>query len=140
MSSFNKVIMMGNLTRDPELKYLPSGMAVCELAIAVNRSWTPKGGEKKEEVSFFDCVAWGKTGEVIAEHMKKGRPILFEGSLRQERWETATGEKRSRVKINIDRFSFVGGKRDDASYGGPPPAEPDGVATVNDDSVDDIAF
>jgi len=135
MPSYNKVLLMGNLTRDPELKYTQGGMAICEFGIAINSSYTRKSGEKVEEVFFFDCQAWGKRGEVIAEYFKKGKPIFIEGTLRQERWEDASGTKKSRIKVNVDQFQFVGGKRDDESFGGPPARE-----TQPDVVNDDIAF
>ena len=114
MPSFNRVILCGNLTRDPELKYLPSGTSVCEFAIAVNKKWTGKDGEKKEEVSFFDCVVWDKRGETFAKYMTKGRPVLIEGELRQERWTDKEDQKRSRIRITVSQFTFLGSK-DDAS-------------------------
>ena len=115
MTNFNKVIVAGNLTRDPELRYLPSGSALCEAALAVNRKWKSKDGESKDEVSFFDLIAWGRTAEVIAEYFKKGRPILVEGRLQQERWEDKnSGAKRSRVRIVVESFQFIGGKREDS--------------------------
>ena len=90
MASYNKVILMGNLTRDPELKYLQSGMAVANLGLAVNRVYTDRqSGEKKEEVCFVDAEAWGKTAETMNEYLQKGRPVFVEGRLRQQRWETA---------------------------------------------------
>lgn len=127
MSSFNQVILMGNLTRDPEMRFIPSGAAVCEFSIAVNRTWNDKGGEKKEEVGFFDCVAWARTAEVIAEYMKKGRPIMVVGRLTQDRWQDkASGQNRSKVRITVERFQFVGG-RDDGSAA-PVEAESAGAA------------
>lgn len=107
MASFNSVTLMGNLTRDPELRYTPQGTAVCDASLAINRNWTSKDGEKKEEVSFFDVVLWGKSAEVFAAHMKKGRPVLINGELRQERWEQ-DGQKRSRIRVHADRFIFIG--------------------------------
>jgi single-strand DNA-binding protein len=130
MPSFNRVILAGNLTRDPELRYLNSGSGVCEFAIAINRKWKDKDGSAKEEVSFFDCVAWAKTGEVIAEYFKKGRPILIEGRLQQDRWEDkATGQNRSRVRIVVDRFEFLGSKQGEASET-PPQDIPDSDPNV----------
>jgi single-strand DNA-binding protein len=117
MVSFNKVILAGNLTRDPELKYIPSGAAVCDFTIAVNRKWKSKEGEAKEEVGFFDCQAWGRTGELIAEYCKKGSPLLVEGYLKHERWEDQSGNQRSRIRINVMGMQFLGGKKD---AGGPP--------------------
>jgi single-strand DNA-binding protein len=113
--NFNHVVLVGNLTSDPELRNISSGASVCEFSLAVNRKWTDKGsGERREEASFFDCVAWGKPGEIIAEYMRKGRALLVSGSLRQERWEDKqTGQKRSRVRVVVDTFQFLGGRRDE---------------------------
>jgi single-strand DNA-binding protein len=134
MASYNHVVLVGNLTRDPELKFLPSGTALCEFAIAVNRRWTDaKTSEKKEEVSFFDCVVWAKGAEIFAKYMTKGKPCLIDGELRQERWEDKDGGKRSRVKINVQNFQFLGGKRDED---GPPSAG----APPADDFDSDIPF
>lgn len=119
MASYNKVILMGNLTRDPELKYLPSGMAVANLGLAVNRVWTDReSGEKKEEVSFVDLEAWGRTAETMNEYLQKGRPALVEGRLRQQRWETDDGQNRSRLVVVVERFEFVGGRQDGGEAGG----------------------
>lgn len=123
MVSFNKAILAGNLVRDPELKYIPSGTAVCEFALAINRRWKGQNGEQKEEVSFLDCVAWGRTAEVIAEHVKKGNPLLVEGYLKQERWEDQSGNNRSRVRITVERMQFLGSKRDNGGAAAPE-AEP----------------
>lgn len=115
MPSYNHVTLMGNLCKDPELRYLPSGVAVCDLTIAVNRRWTDKQtNQKKEEVSFIDAVVWARAAEVIAEHLKKGNPILVDGELRQERWQDKNGGgNRSKIKVHVKSFQFVGGKRDD---------------------------
>jgi single-strand DNA-binding protein len=111
MASFNKVILLGNLTRDPELRYTPQGAAVCEFALALNYVYTNKQtGQKVEEVSFIDLVAWGKTGETIAEYMKKGRQILVEGRLKQDRWESQDGKKMSKVRVTVESFQFVGSR------------------------------
>ena len=119
MASYNKVILMGNLTRDPELKYLPSGMAVANLGLAVNRVWTDReSGEKKEEVSFIDLEAWGRTAETMNEYLQKGRPAFVEGRLRQQRWETDDGQSRSRLVVVVERFQFVGGRQDGSEQGG----------------------
>jgi single-strand DNA-binding protein len=140
MASYNKVLLMGNLTRDPELRYTPSGTAICEFGIAVNESWTPKGGgEKKEKVHFFNCVAWAKTAEIVAQYFKKGKPIFIEGKLSFEQWQDPTGGKRSTVKVTVERFQFIGGKRDDESFGGPPSDEA-AQATGGVTAEDDIAF
>ena len=111
MASFNKVILLGNLTRDPELRYTPQGSAVCEFALALNSVYTNKQtGQKVEEVSYIDLVAWGKTGETIAEYMKKGRQIMVEGRLKQDRWEAQDGKKMSKVRVTVESFTFVGAR------------------------------
>jgi single-strand DNA-binding protein len=109
MASFNKVILAGNLTRDPELRYTPKGTAVARLTLAVNRTYTSgEGGEKKEEVSFVDVDAWGRQAEVISQYMKKGRPLLVEGRLKQDTWEDKnTKQKQSKLKVVLESFSFI---------------------------------
>ncbi|MBM3889429.1 MAG: single-stranded DNA-binding protein, partial [Verrucomicrobia bacterium] len=87
MASFNRVILMGNLTRDPERRYTPKGTAVTEFAIAVNRTYTTESGDKKDEVHYFDIVVWGRAAENCAQYLSKGRPVLIEGRLHQDRWE-----------------------------------------------------
>ena len=113
---FNKVILMGNLTRDPETRQTPNGQSVTNFSLAVNRTWRGQDGSTQEQVSFIDCVAWGKTGEVIAQYMQKGRPILVDGRLDQRSWEQ-DGNKRSKVEVIVENFNFVGGG-DGASGGG----------------------
>jgi single-strand DNA-binding protein len=108
MPSLNKALLIGNLTRDPELRYTPQGAAVCEFAIAINRSFTSKTGEKKEEVSFIDIVTWARTAELCAEYLKKGRPVFVEGRLTQDRWEQPDGQKRSRIRVTAERVQFLG--------------------------------
>ena len=119
MASFNKVILLGNLTRDPELRYTPQGSAVCEFALALNSVYTNKQtGQKVEEVSYIDLVAWGKTGETIAEYMKKGRQIMVEGRLKQDRWEAQDGKKMSKVRVTVESFTFVGARPGGEGGGG----------------------
>lgn len=116
MANYNKVQLIGNLTRDPELRYTPQGSAVCEFAIAINRKWKNKQtGQMQEEVDFFDITAWGKTGEVAAEYLKKGRPVFIEGRLKQDRWETPEGKKMSKVKVTAENIQFLGSKPDGAA-------------------------
>lgn len=110
MASINNVTISGNLARDPEVKFLPSGMAVCEFSIAVSDYYKPKDGEGKEIAYFFDCKSWGKQGEVIAKHFAKGKPIAVSGKLVQETWEK-DGQKRSKVLVNVDTFIFCGGEK-----------------------------
>jgi single-strand DNA-binding protein len=118
MPSFNKVILMGNLTRDPELKTLPRGKAVCELSLAVNKTWKDDNGQKQERTSFFGCSAFGSTAENLAKYFSKGKPILIEGELTQETWEDKeTGKKREKTKVRVERFEFVGGNNDNRGGG-----------------------
>ena len=109
MANYNKVIMIGNLTRDPELRYLPSQTAVCELGLAVNRRWKGADGQQREETCFVDCTAFGKPGEVIKQYMAKGRSIMIEGRLQLDTWEGKDGTKRSKHRIVIENFQFLGG-------------------------------
>ncbi len=119
MAHFNRVILAGNLTRDPEIRYLPSGQPVANFALAVNERYK-QNGERKERVSFFDCAAFGRIGEVVAEHVGKGSGVLLEGRLRQRRWEDDGGGKRSKVEVLVDAVRFLGGRReDDATAEGP---------------------
>src|SRR6185369_590210 len=126
MASFNKVILAGNLTRDPELRYTPKGTAVVKIGLAVSRTWTGEDGQKKEEVSFIDIEAWGRQGEVIAQYMKKGRPLLVEGRLKLDSWEDKnTKQKVSKLKVVLESFSFIDSKPSDAGAGAPPaPSRP----------------
>lgn len=108
MASFNQATIVGNLTRDPELRYTPQGSAVCEFAVAINRKWKDKQGDVKEAVDFIDVVAWNRTAEVAAEYLKKGRPVLVSGRLTQDRWEDQSGQKRSRVRVTAQVIQFLG--------------------------------
>jgi single-strand DNA-binding protein len=119
MASFNKVLLMGNLTRDPQMKYLPSQTAVCEFGIASNRKFRTQGGEDREEVCFVDCTAFGRTGEVINQYMQKGRPIFIEGRLKFDSWDDKqSGQKRSKLGVVVDNFQFIGGREDGGGPGG----------------------
>jgi len=109
MASYNKVILVGNLTRDPELRYTPKGMAIAKIGLAVNRNWTNEAGEKKEEVTFVDVDIFGRTAENVAQYMKKGRPILIEGRLRLDQWDDKqTGQKRSKLGVVAETVQFLG--------------------------------
>ena len=112
MASYNRVILMGNLTRDPELKTLPSQTMVCDFALAVNRRWKDSSGEAREEVLFIDCAAFGKTGQTIGESLTKGRPIHIEGRLKFEQWEQDDGQRRSKIRVVVEQFRFVDRKPD----------------------------
>jgi len=148
MASFNKVILMGNLTRDPELRYTPSGTAIAKLGLAVNRVWRDAEGQQKEEVTFVDVDAFGKQAETLGQYMQKGRPILVEGRLKLDQWEDKnTGQNRSRLGVVLERFSFVGGGGGQAGGGGaapqqsaPPPSEPAGGPPVDAPGDDDVPF
>jgi single-strand DNA-binding protein len=118
MASFNKVLLMGNLTRDPQLKYLPSQTAVAEFGLACNRKFRTANGEDREEVTFVDVTAFGKQAEVINQYMNKGKPIFIEGRLKYDTWEDKQGGgKRSKLTVVIENFQFVGG-RDGGGAGG----------------------
>ena len=119
MASFNKVILAGNLTRDPELRYTPKGTAVCKFGLAISRNWTNEAGEKKEEVTFVDVDAFGRQAEVVAQYMKKGRPFLVEGRLKLDQWEDKeTKAKRSKHVVVVDSFHFVDSKPGGGEGGG----------------------
>lgn len=129
MASFNKVILMGNLTRDPELRYTPKGMAVAKLGLAVNRKWRTEGGEEREEVTFIDVDVWGRTAENVGQYMRKGSPMLIEGRLKLDQWDDKqTGQKRSRLGVTAETVQFLpsgkGGEREDRPAGGPTTSRP----------------
>jgi single-strand DNA-binding protein len=108
--SFNKVILQGNLTRDPEMRYLPKGTAVCKFSLAVNRKWKDESGQPKEEVTFIEVDSFGRQAETIGQYFKKGMPILLEGRLKMDQWEDkTTKEKRSRLGVVMESFTFLGG-------------------------------
>jgi len=106
--NFNKVILAGNLTRDPQLSYTPNQTAVVDFGLAINRKWKSQGGEEHQETCFVDCVAFGKTGENINQYLDKGDPLFVEGELKFEQWTAQDGTKRSRHKINVRNFQFLG--------------------------------
>ena len=108
MANFNKVMLMGNLTRDPEVRYTPSGMAVADLRLAVNRRYRSADGQEHEETCFVDCTAFGRTGENINKYCKKGNPLFVEGRLNFSSWTAQDGTKRSKLKVVIDSFQFIG--------------------------------
>ena len=118
MPNFNKVFLMGNMTRDPELRYTPSGTAVCEFSIAVNRNWKSGDGEMREETCFVDCTMWGRRGEVVAEYFSKGKPIFIEGRLQLDQWESREGEKRSKLKVVAESFEFLAGRGEGGDQSG----------------------
>lgn len=128
MPSLNKVLLMGNLTRDPELRVTPKGTPICHFSLAINREFTVQG-EKKSEVLYVDVEAWGKQGETIAKFCAKGRPLYVEGRLRLDQWEDKnTKEKRSRMKVVLEQFQFLGGKDDTAGSAATSPEPSSGAA------------
>jgi single-strand DNA-binding protein len=107
MSNFNKVVLVGNLVSDPELKEIGDNNSVVRFRMAINRRYTTKSGEKKEETTYIDCEMWGSRAGVISEYLKKSDPILVEGHLKQENWENKDGEKRSKILVSIEDFEFL---------------------------------
>jgi single-strand DNA-binding protein len=111
MASFNKVILLGNLTRDPEVRYTPKGSAVCDLGIAVNRVYTTDGGEKREEVTYVDVVLWARLAEIAGEYLKKGRPVFIEGRLQMDSWDDKqTGQKRNKLRVVGETMQLLGSR------------------------------
>ena len=143
MRGFSKAIITGNLTRDPELRTTPNGANVCSFSVAVNRTYRDTSGEQKEDVSFIDCSAWGKLGEMIAQYAKKGTGVLVSGRLDQRSWEDkTTGTKRSRVEIVVEDFNFTGAARDNggssaSNYGSSDNTPNDIPADIPDDIPDE---
>jgi single-strand DNA-binding protein len=149
MANFNKVILAGNLTRDPELRYTPKGVAIAKIGMAINRTWKTETGETKEEVTFVDVDAFGRQAEVIGQYMKKGRPFLVEGRLKLDQWEDKnTHQKQSKLKVVLESFSFIDSNRGDsaapagarpataptaAAEATPPPAEAEAPEPEHDD-------
>ncbi|MEM7577952.1 MAG: single-stranded DNA-binding protein [Planctomycetota bacterium] len=119
MANFNRVILMGNLTRDPELRHLPSNVPVCSFGLAVNDRYKDKqSGEWVEKPNFIDCEAFGRSAELIQQYVSKGRPLFVEGKLRFDQWDDKnTGQKRSKLKVIVDTFQFMGGRNEDAGGG-----------------------
>ena len=150
MASFNKVILLGNLTRDPEVRYTPKGSAVCDLGLAVNRSYTLDSGEKREEVTFVDVVLWSRLAEIAGEYLKKGRPVFIEGRLQLDTWDDKqSGQKRSKLRVIGETMQLLGGRPPGAGGGGeggedrapraktaPPPKAP----AANEPDDDEIPF
>jgi single-strand DNA-binding protein len=146
MASFNKVILMGNLTRDPELRYTPKGTAVAKLGLAVNRSWRNAEGQQQDETTFVDVDAFGKQAETLGQYMQKGRPILIEGRLKLDQWEDKnTGQNRSKLGVILEKFSFVGGGSQNSDNTNPsqataPPPTSEVPPFEDGPSDDDVPF
>jgi single-strand DNA-binding protein len=135
MASLNRVLLIGNLTRAPELRYTPSGTAVSDLRLAVNRNYTTQGGEKREETCFLTVVVWGKQAEASTQYLDKGSPLLVEGRLQTRDWETKDGQRRNVVEVVAERVQFLGRPR----AGGPAPEGPPSVEEPPGE-VDDVPF
>lgn len=117
--NFNKVFLMGNLTRDPELRHTPSNQPVANIGLAINRRYRTAGGESREETTFVDCEAWGRTAETMAQYLQKGRPVFVEGRLKLDTWQDRdSGQNRSKLKVVIDNFQFIDSKGGDGPSGG----------------------
>jgi len=147
MANYNKVILLGNLTRDPQMSYLPSQTPVVEFGLAINRRYRSSDGQQKDETCFVDCQAYGRLAETINQYMRKGRPLLVDGRLRYSQWEDKDGNRRSKLRVVVENFQFVGSRGDADRPAGqadsqpPPPQEPD--MPTNDFAApggDDIPF
>jgi single-strand DNA-binding protein len=108
VANFNKVILAGNLTRDPQLSYLPSNTPVCEFGLAINRKWRSQTGEMRDETCFVDMRAYGRSAETLSQYMSKGKPLLVEGRLKFDQWEGKDGQKRSKLYVVVENFQFLG--------------------------------
>jgi single-strand DNA-binding protein len=122
MANLNKVILAGNLTRDPELSYTPSNTAICKFGLAINRRWRDPQGESREETCFVDCTAFGRQAETINQYMRKGRGLLLEGRLQFSQWTGQDGQKRSKLAVVVERSQFLGGGRQEEYAAGRAPA------------------
>src|SRR2546421_12089712 len=150
MASFNKVILLGNLTRDPEVRYTPKGTAVTELGMAVNRVYTAENGEKREETTFVDVTLWGRTAEIAGEYLKKGRPVFIEGRLQLDTWDDKqSGQKRSKLKVVGEGLQLLGSRPGGGGGGGGDeeggsrssrPAPPPKAAAPSEPDDDEIPF
>lgn len=146
MASFNKVILLGNLTRDPETRVTANGNTICKMGMAVSRVYSTRDGERKEETTFVDIDAFGRQAEVITKYMRKGRPLMVEGRLKLDQWETNEGQKRSKLGVVLENFQFIGGRDDNAGGGhsggyeskSPPQRSGAAGADTGSDSNDDV--
>ena len=131
-ANLNKVLLIGNLTRDPELRYIPSGSAVATFTVAVNRVYKDQAGEKKEQTSFIRVVVWGRRAEVCGEYLSKGSPVFIEGRLQSRDWETQDGQKRSTVEVVADNIQFLRGANKQGTQGQQQPVPPsEDIETIN---------
>jgi single-strand DNA-binding protein len=148
MPNLNRTQLMGNVTRDPELKYTPKGTAIASFAMAINRSWKTETGEKREEVLFLNCEAIGKIAEIIGQYVKKGNPIYVDGRLKLDQWEK-DGQKHERMKVIVENMQLLGGKREEEAVPaqqsapvrqGAKPVKPTGPDPDLDVTPDDLPF
>ena len=137
--SFNQVILMGNLTRDPELRTIPSGQSVCSFSLALNRSYKGQDGNWQEATDYIDVVAWGPLGERVAQYLSKGRPCLVNGRLQSRSWEQE-GQKRSKVEVVANDVTFLGGRGEGDSAGGATAPASSGSAKPNKKQDDDVVI
>jgi len=118
MANFNRVLLMGNLTRDPQLSYTPNQTAVVDFGLAINRKWKGQDGSERDETCFVDCTMFGRRAEVINKYCKKGNPLFVEGRLTFDSWEAQDGSKRSKLKVTVENFEFIGGGGGSGGAGG----------------------
>ena len=119
MANVNKVILIGNLTRDPEVRHTPKGTAVGDIALAINRAYTAENGEKREDTTYVDVTLWGRTAEIAQQYLRKGRPVYIEGRLQMDTWEDkSTGQKRSKLKVVAEALQLLGGRGEGDAGGG----------------------
>lgn len=148
MASFNRVILLGNLTRDPEVRFSSGNNAICKLGLAVSRNYTTRDGEKREETTFVDVDAFGRVAEILGKYLTKGRPVLIEGRLQLDTWESREGEKRSKLKVVCENFQFIGSGGGAGGEGGggggspyersaPPPREGSAPSEAPAENFDD---
>jgi len=149
MASYNKVLLIGNLTRDPQLTYTPSQTPVVEFGLATNRKWTGQDGSQREETCFVDCRSFGRQAETINKYLSKGRPVFVEGRLSYDSWTAQDGSKRSRLRVTVENFQFLGGggqagstaaqgpgpARADVAGGGAPPVQENSPGGIPEDEI-----
>ena len=156
MASYNRVVLVGNLTRDPQLSYTPANTAVCKFGIATNRAWKDRDGNTREEVCFIDCTVFGRPAETFNQYMSRGQSVLVEGRLQFDTWEGSDGQKRSKHRVSVERFQFLGGPRGGGQQrpqqapqqrpqqapppGGPQAEQDAGEPPPYEDTSDDIPF
>lgn len=142
MASYNRVLLMGNLTRNPEIRYTPSGTAVADLGLAVNENFKNKAGETVEQTCFVDVVVWGRQAETSSEYLHKGSPVFVEGRLQLDQWENQQGEKRSKLRVRADRVQFLGSPGKNTEFSAAPSDPKDNRQAPDNpaDDDDDVPF